>query len=175
MNRAGQVTHVLLRIVAGFLFMQHGGQKLFGWYGGGGGAGAGLPPLIMAAGIIEFLGGLAVMLGLFTRPVAFLLSGQMAVAYFMVHFPKGLLPLQNKGETAALFSFIFFFFAGNGAGRFSLDAMLRGRASTTTRIPAPIDEAVEAWGRQVVGISGAHAVPVRSGVLAGGAGDEPSA
>jgi len=101
MNRAGQITHVLLRIVAGFLFMQHGGQKLFGWYGGGGGAGASLPPMT----------------------------------------------LQNKGETAALFSFIFFFFAGNGAGRFSLDAMLRGRASARTRIPAPISEAVDAWER----------------------------
>jgi putative oxidoreductase len=150
MNRAGQITHVLLRIVAGFLFMQHGGQKLFGWYGGAGGAGAALPPLMMAAGIIEVLGGLAVMLGLFTRPVAFLLSGQMAVAYFMVHFPKGPLPLQNHGEAAALFSFIFFFFAGNGAGRFSLDAILHGRASTRTRIPAPISEAVDDWERQLV-------------------------
>jgi putative oxidoreductase len=150
MNRAGQITHVLLRIVAGFLFMQHGGQKLFGWYGGAGGAGAALSPLIMAAGIIEVLGGLTVMLGLFTRPVAFLLSGQMAVAYFMVHFPKGPLPLQNHGEAAALFSFIFFFFAGNGAGRFSLDAILRGRASTRTRVPAPISEAVDEWERQLV-------------------------
>ena len=175
MNRAGQITHVLLRIVAGFLFMQHGGQKLFGWYGGGGGAGGSLPPVIMAAGMIEVLGGVAVMLGLFTRPVAFLLSGEMAVAYFMVHFPKGFLPLQNKGETAALFSFIFFFFAGNGAGRFSLDAMLRSRASARTRLPAPISEAVDAWGRQVVGVAGTRPVSAQSGVLAGGAGDECSA
>jgi len=126
MQRAGQITHVLLRIVAGFLFMQHGGQKLLGWYGGMGGP---LPPLMMVAGLLEAFGGLAVMLGLFTRPVAFLLSGEMAVAYFMAHFPKGLLPLQNHGEAPALFSFIFLFFAGNGAGGFSLDAMLRrGRA-----------------------------------------------
>jgi len=126
MQRAGQITHVLLRIVAGFLFMQHGGQKLLGWYGGMGGP---LPPLMMVAGLLETFGGLAVMLGLFTRPVAFLLSGEMAVAYFMAHFPKGLLPLQNHGEAPALFSFIFLFFAGNGAGGFSLDAMLRrGRA-----------------------------------------------
>ena len=131
MQRAGQITHVLLRIVAGFLFMQHGGQKLFGWYGGvGGPAGGPLPPLMMVAGVLEVFGGLAVMLGLFTRPVAFLLSGEMAVAYFISHFPKGLLPLQNRGEAPALFSFIFLFFAGNGAGGFSLDAMLRrGRAS----------------------------------------------
>jgi len=126
MQRAGQITHVLLRIVAGFLFMQHGGQKLLGWYGGMGGP---LPPLMMVAGLLEAFGGLAVMLGLFTRPVAFLLSGEMAVAYFMAHFPKGLLPLRNHGEAPALFSFIFLFFAGNGAGGFSLDAMLRrGRA-----------------------------------------------
>jgi len=136
MHRAGQITHVLLRIVAAFLFMQHGGQKLFGWYGGGSSAGGALPPLIMVAGIIEVVGGLVVMLGLFTRPVAFLLSGQMAVAYFMVHFPKGPLPLQNHGETAALFSFIFLFLASNGAGGFSLDAMLRGRVPSRTRIPA---------------------------------------
>jgi putative oxidoreductase len=125
MNQAGQITHALLRIVAGFLFMQHGGQKLFGWYGGMGGS---LPPLMMVAGVLEVFGGLAVMLGLFTRPVAFLLSGEMAVAYFTAHLPNGLLPLQNRGEAAALFSFIFLFLAGNGDGGFSLDAaMRRGR------------------------------------------------
>lgn len=130
MQRVGRITHVLLRIVAAFLFMQHGGQKLFGWYGGmGGPEGGPLPPMMMVAGVLEVFGGLAVMLGLFTRPVAFLLSGEMAVAYFTAHFPNGLLPLQNRGEAAALYSFIFLFFAGNGAGDFSLDAMLRrGRA-----------------------------------------------
>jgi putative oxidoreductase len=129
MNRAGQITHVLLRIVSGFLFMQHGGQKLFGWYGGiGGPEGGSLPPLMMVAGVLEVFGGLAIMLGLFTRPIAFLLSGEMAVAYFTAHFPNGPLPLQNRGEAAALFSFIFLFLAGNGDGGFSLDAaMRRGR------------------------------------------------
>src|SRR5437867_6015492 len=80
MSRYAQITHVLLRIVAGFLLMQHGGQKLFGWYGGLGGPGGGgsLPPLMMVAGVLEFFGGLAVMLGLFTRPIAFVLSGEMA-------------------------------------------------------------------------------------------------
>jgi len=126
MKNAGRVTHVLLRIVAGFLFMQHGGQKLFGWYGGIGiPEGAALPPLMMLAGVLEVFGGLAIVLGLLTRPVAFLLSGQMATAYFMAHFPRGPLPLQNQGESAALFSFIFLFLAGNGAGGFSLDAMLQ--------------------------------------------------
>jgi len=127
MRNAGQITHVLLRIVAGFLFMQHGGQKLFGWYGGIGiPEGGSLPPLMMVAGVLETFGGLAIMLGLFTRPVAFILSGEMAVAYFKAHLPNGLLPLQNHGEAPALFSFIFLFFAGNGDGGFSIDAMLRG-------------------------------------------------
>ena len=128
---AARITHALLRIVAGFLFMQHGGQKLFGWYGGIGiPEGESLPPLMMVAGVLEVFGGAAIMLGLFTRPIAFLLSGEMAAAYFMAHFPKGPLPLQNGGEAAALFSFIFLFLAGNGDGGFSLDsAMRRGRSS----------------------------------------------
>lgn len=131
MQRVGQITHALLRIVSGFLFMQHGGQKLFGWYGGIGiPEGSGLPPLMMIAGVLEMFGGLAIMLGLFTRPVAFLLSGEMAVAYFMAHFPNGPMPLQNQGESAVLFSFIFLFLAGNGAGDFSLDTMLRRRRGT---------------------------------------------
>ena len=112
--------------MAGFLFLQHGGQKLFGWYGGGMGEGP-LPPLMMVAGILEVLGGIAIMIGFLTRPIAFLLSGQMAVAYFIAHFPRGPLPLQNQGEAAALFSFIFLFFAGNGDGGFSVDEMLRAR------------------------------------------------
>jgi len=130
MQKAGQITHVLLRIVSGFLFMQHGGQKLLGWYGGMGGPESGpLPPLMMVAGVLELVGGLMIMLGLFTRPVAFLLSGEMAVAYFKAHFPNGPLPLDNRGEAAALFSFIFLFFAGNGDGGFSLDSLIRGRRS----------------------------------------------
>lgn len=130
MQRAGQITHVLLRIVAGFLFMQHGGQKLFGWYGGIGlPEGAPLPTLMMVAGVLEVFGGLAIILGLLTRPVAFLLSGEMAVAYFKAHFPQGPLPLQNHGEPPALFCFIFLFLAANGAGGFSLDGIIRrGRA-----------------------------------------------
>jgi putative oxidoreductase len=130
MQRVDQITHVLLRIVTGFLFLQHGGQKLFGWYGGTGmPEGSGLPPLMLVAGILEVVGGIAIMLGLFTRPVAFLLSGEMAVAYFMAHVPNGPMPLQNHGEPAVLFAFIFLFLAGNGSGGFSIDSVLRrGRA-----------------------------------------------
>src|SRR5690348_8707472 len=110
MTRVMQITHVLLRLVAGLLFMQHGGQKLFGWFGGlGGPAGATVPltTLIGVAGILEFYGGLAILLGLLTRPVAFLLSGEMADAYFMQHSPHGTWPIQNHGEPAVLYAFIF--------------------------------------------------------------------
>lgn len=134
MEKAAQITHVLLRIVAGFLFLQHGGQKLFGWYGGIGlPEGAGLPPLMLIAGLLEVIGGLAIILGLLTRPVAFLLAGEMAVAYFMAHVPRGALPLQNNGEPAVLFCFIFLFLAGNGSGGFSLDGTLRrGQSAEVT-------------------------------------------
>ena len=127
-SRAGQITFVLLRIVAGFLYLQHGGQKLLGWFGGIGASGP-LPPLMMVAGVLELVGGTLILLGLFTRPVAFVLAGEMAVAYFMAHFPHGPLPLQNHGEAAALYCFIFLFFAAHGANGFSLDAALRRRAA----------------------------------------------
>jgi len=77
------------------------------------------------AGILEFAGGLLLLLGLFTRPVAFLLCGLMAVAYFMAHAPQGFLPLVNKGETAVLYCFIFLFLAVAGGGEWSLDNLLR--------------------------------------------------
>ena len=118
----------LLRVVAGLLFMQHGMQKLFGWFGG--------KPLdtlasqFGVAGVLELVGGLLVMLGLFTRPVAFVLAGEMAVAYFMMHVPNAFWPIQNRGEPAVLFCFIFLFFAAWGAGPISLDAF-RARARPT--------------------------------------------
>ncbi len=138
MSRAAQITHVLLRIVAGFLFMQHGGQKLLGWYGGMGGPGGagGLPPQMMVAGVLELVGGTLVMVGLLTRPVAFLLAGEMAVAYFQAHFPHGVMPLANHGEAAVLFCFIFLFLAGNGSGGFSLDSVFaRARSRPLTAQP----------------------------------------
>ena len=139
MNRAQQTTHVLLRIVAGFLFMHHGGQKLFGWFGGVGGtpgATVQLVSLMGLAAVLEFGGGIAIVLGLLTRPVAFLLSGEMAVAYFMGHQPHGTWPIQNHGELAVLYSFVFLFLAANGAGGLSLDALLhrrRGGSPPATR------------------------------------------
>ena len=120
----GGVTHALLRMVAGFMFMLHGGQKLFGWFGGMGGQGgtAELLSLPGIGGILELVGGALIIIGLFTRPVAFILSGEMAVAYFMMHFPNGFWPIQNQGELAALYSFTWLFFAFNGAGPLSVDA-----------------------------------------------------
>jgi putative oxidoreductase len=113
----------LLRITAALTFMTHGTQKLFG-----------LPALqpretveLMSqagvAGILETFGGLLVLVGLFTRPVAFILSGEMAVAFFQAHFPRAFWPVLNGGEPAYLFCFIFLFFAAAGPGPWSLDAV----------------------------------------------------
>jgi putative oxidoreductase len=83
--------------------------------------------MVGVAGVLELVGGILIMIGLFTRPVAFILSGEMAVAYFTAHFPQGFWPTQNGGEPAALFCFIFLYMAARGAGDFSVDAVLRGR------------------------------------------------
>ena len=129
MTRSQEVTHVLLRVASGLMFMEHGGQKLLGWFGGVGGGSAPLASKMGFAGILELVGGLLIALGLFTRPVAFLLSGEMAVAYFTAHQPNGMWPIQNRGELAALYAFVFLFFAAHGAGAFSLDALFQRRRS----------------------------------------------
>jgi putative oxidoreductase len=128
MSRAVQVTYFLLRVVAGFLFFQSGGLILFGWFGGMPGPPGSAPPLMSEVGIggvLEFFGGIAIMLGLFTRPVAFILSGMMAVAYWQFHAPNGAWPVQNQGVPAVLFCFLFLYMAAQGAGDWSLDAKLR--------------------------------------------------
>ncbi|MES2579439.1 MAG: DoxX family protein [Pseudomonadota bacterium] len=113
----------LLRIITGFLFLQHGSSKLLGVPYNAMFDGLQLMSLMGVAGILELVGGTLILLGLFTRPVAFILSGQMAVAYFMAHAPGGFLPIVNKGELAVLFSFVFLYFAFAGAGKFSLDSI----------------------------------------------------
>ena len=109
--------YALTRIMVGLLFAQHGFQKLFGWFGGGP---AEMNAMLWAAGLIELVGGVLVALGLFTSPAAFVCSGMMAVAYFMVHQPQGLVPIQNKGELAALYAWVFIFIASRGDGIWSL-------------------------------------------------------
>ncbi len=107
----------ILRIITALLFIEHGTQKLFGF-----------PPapfditsLFFIAGIIEFVGGILILLGLFTRPVAFLLSGEMAIAYFMVHVQIDFFPANNQGDGAVLFCFIFLFLVFAGPGKWALD------------------------------------------------------
>ena len=121
----------LLRIVAGFTFSLHGFQKVFGLLGGmrGTGAQAQLFSFIWFAGFLELVGGLLLILGLFTVPTAFLLSGQMAVAYFMAHFPRGFWPILNGGELAALYSFVFLYLFTAGPGPWSLDRHLRKKST----------------------------------------------
>ncbi len=109
--------YALMRIVVGLLFACHGAQKLFGALGG---EPVPLVTLIGLGGVIEFFGGLCIMLGVFTSWAAFLASGMMAVAYFMVHQPQGALPIQNRGEMAAAYCWVFLYIASRGAGSWSL-------------------------------------------------------
>lgn len=116
----------IMRIVTGFLFMQHGGQKLFGFPA---------PPrfefelfsMIGVAGVLEVFGGLLILIGLFTRPAAFVLSGQMAFAYFIAHAPGGFWPILNGGELAVMYCFVFLYLSVAGGGTWSIDSQLSGK------------------------------------------------
>ena len=116
----------ILRIITGFLFMAHGTQKWFGFP---------VPPpspiapmsLVGIAGSLELVGGALILIGLFTRPVAFILSGLMAFAYFMAHAPQGFWPLVNMGELAIMSCFVFLMLAAAGGGQWSVDRLLRGQ------------------------------------------------
>jgi putative oxidoreductase len=111
----------ILRIVTALLFMQHGVQKLFGLLVAPTTPAVELFSLMGLAGLMEFFGGLLILLGLFTRPAAFILSGQMAVAYFMAHAPNGFWPVLNRGELAVLYCFVFLYLVAAGGGPWSLD------------------------------------------------------
>jgi putative oxidoreductase len=115
----------VLRIIAGFLFLAHGAQKLFGFLAPPGMPSATMFSEMWVAGVLELFGGALLLLGLFTRPVAFILSGMMAVAYFQSHAPGGFWPLQNKGELAVLYCFVFLFLSVAGGGEWSVDRLLR--------------------------------------------------
>lgn len=123
LGRLEPYAYAALRIVAGLLFLFHGLQKLFGMYGG---TAVSLASQRGVAGVIELVGGTLILVGLFTVPAAFIASGQMAVAYFQVHQPRGFWPVENGGELAALYCFLFLYIATRGAGTLSLDR-LRGR------------------------------------------------
>lgn len=124
----GPYTQATLRIGAGLLYMEHGLQKLFGMFGGIG-PNHGTVELMSQyglAGVLETFGGLLIVLGLLTRPVALVLALEMLVAYFQIHAPQGGFPIENRGELPLLYMLAWLFFAGNGAGPFSLD----GRRTT---------------------------------------------
>jgi putative oxidoreductase len=126
---ARQITYFLLRVVAGLLFLQAGGNKIFDWFGGIPAEFGGHPARwsqVWIGAVLEFYGGLLILLGLFTRPVAFILSGEMAVAYWQFHFkPELFWPGQNGGVPAVLLCFIFLLMAAWGGGPWSLDALIR--------------------------------------------------
>jgi putative oxidoreductase len=121
----------LLRVIVGFTFSCHGAQKLLGAFGGMGGHGAkaAFLSLLWVAGVLELFGGLLIVLGLFTRPVALILCGEMAVAYFKAHAPRGFWPIVNQGELAVVYCFVFLYFFAAGAGPLSLDALIRKRGT----------------------------------------------
>ena len=124
MSKLQDAVFALTRVVFAFLFFCHGAQKLFGAFGGH----AQLHnPWTVAAGILEVGGGLLIALGFWTRPVAFVLCGEMAVAYFKAHFPGGFWPIMNHGELAVVYCFFFLYLTVRGAGALSVDGA-RGRA-----------------------------------------------
>lgn len=132
MNRehAIQISYLLLRVVAGFLFFQSGCVKTFAWFGGMPGQPGETVELMSQIGIgawMEVIGGILIMLGLGTRVTAFILSGEMAVAYWQFHAPSGAWPVINHGIPAVLFCFIFLFMAAYGGGQWSLDRMIENR------------------------------------------------
>lgn len=129
-----RVVYTALRVIAPFIIMQHGAQKLLGLLGGMGPHGDSAPfmSLMGLAGIIEFVVASLVLVGLFTRPAAFVVSGEMATAYFKQHAPQGFWPIHNHGELAVVLCFTFLLFAAFGGGAYSLDAMFFGPQAERT-------------------------------------------
>ena len=124
LGRYAEVAYALMRFVIGALLAGHGAQKLFGALGG---KAMTSDPMMLVAGIIEFFGGLMVAVGLLAGFAAFLASGLMAAAYFMVHAPQGFWPIINKGELAVAYCFVFLYIACRGSGAYSLDRAMRRR------------------------------------------------
>jgi putative oxidoreductase len=129
----------ILRIVVGFLFICHGASKLFGVLGGSMGSGkpAQLGSLLGLSGVIEFFGGILLLVGLATRVTAFIMAGEMAVAYFKVHLPRGPWPLTNRGEIVVVYCFLLLYLAVAGSGPLALDHVIANRRKT--RAPSGTD------------------------------------
>jgi putative oxidoreductase len=132
MNEAGNICTAwaprllsVLRIVLGFLLIPHGLQKLFGLLGG---KQVELMSLMGLAGVIELFGGILILIGVFTRPVAFVISGFAAFAYFIAHAPQGFWPILNRGELAVVYCFLYLYLSAAGGGEWSLDRLLRSRS-----------------------------------------------
>lgn len=126
----------VLRIVTALLFLQHGMTKILS-YPLSSASGPSEWSVLWVAGLLELFGSLFLLIGLFTRPVAFVLAGEMAIAYWMVHAPRGPFPMLNDGESAILFCFIFLLFLATGAGKWSIDAILLKRRSDVQGYAAP--------------------------------------
>ncbi len=132
-QRLVPVAYLMLRLAAGLMFFQTGAMKIFGWFGGmpgANGATASLTTQVGIGGLLEVVGGILIMLGLFTRISGFILSGEMAVAYWQFHAPNGAWPVLNGGVSAALYCFVFLFMAAYGGGEFSIDTLIRRRRQT---------------------------------------------
>jgi putative oxidoreductase len=127
LDRYAPIALALLRIVAALLFMEHGTQKLFGFPAA---PESGLPALLSLpglAGVLEFVGGILLLIGLGTRPVAFILSGEMAFAYWMAHAPRSVFPVLNGGDAAILYCFVFLLLVFTGPGAWSVDGVRNAR------------------------------------------------
>ena len=120
-----------MRLVVGLMFFCHGAQKMFGWFAPPGQQSGPLPPLMLVGGWIEIVAGTLIAVGLFTRLAAFIASGEMAVAFFMMHAKGSFLPIVNKGELAVVYCFLFFYIFLYGPGAWSLDVMLRKTKPTS--------------------------------------------
>jgi putative oxidoreductase len=121
-----------MRLIVGLMFFCHGAQKIFGWFAPPGQHDGALPPLMLAGGWIEIVAGILIAVGLFTRLAAFIASGEMAVAFFMMHAKGSFLPIINKGELAVVYCFLFFYIFLYGPGAWSLDVMLRKTTPTSS-------------------------------------------
>jgi putative oxidoreductase len=134
LNRFADPVYCIMRLLVGLMFACHGAQKILGWFPRPGQAPEPLDAMMTTGGWIELVCGLLIAIGLLTRPAAFLASGMMAVAYFMVHAKGGFIPMVNHGESAVLYCWVLLFIFFYGPGRLSLDAMLKGGA--VTAVPA---------------------------------------